>query len=247
MSRAWMWTRSFVFTVQLYAVMAVMGIVFLPWALASPKGARTACTLFCHWARFSVKWMCGITTEVRGEVPTDEVMIAAKHQSFLDILMIFEAVPAAKFIMKRELLYTPVIGQYAYRIGCVPVDRGKRGQAIAKMVADVEKGRAEPGQLIIYPQGSRIAPGIPAPYKVGSMILFRQLKQDCVPVATNVGLVWPRSGILKRPGHGVVEFLPRIPAETPPETFLARLEQEVETASDALLEEGGFKRIEIDA
>ena len=168
------------------------------------------------------------------------MLIAAKHQSFLDIILIFGAVPAGKFIMKRELMWAPVIGQYALRIGCVPVDRGKRSQAIRKMVTDVAKGRQEPGQLIIYPQGTRIAPGVQAPYKVGTGVLYEELGQDCVPVAANVGLFWPRKGIMRKPGTAVVEFLPRLESGLGREVFMARLQDEVETGSNRLMREAGF-------
>ena len=149
MRDALQWLRSLIFLICAYAMMGVLGILFFPWALVSRRGARIACQAWCRWVRWSAGWMVGLRTEVRGTPPTDEVMIAAKHQSFLDIILIFGAVPAGKFIMKRELMWTPVIGQYALRIGCVPVERGKRGQAIAKMLRDVAKGEADPGQLII--------------------------------------------------------------------------------------------------
>ena len=234
------WLRSLLFEIQIYAAMAVLGILFFPWALLSPRGARVACLTYCRWVRWSASWMVGIRTEVRGTPPEGEVLIAAKHQSFLDIIMIFGSIPAGKFIMKRELLWTPFIGLYGLRIGCVPVNRGKRGAAIAKMVADVEKGRAVPGQLIIYAQGTRVAPGVKMPYKVGPAVLYEQLGQPCVPAATNVGVFWSRRGILKKPGLAVVEFLPPIPPGLARPDFLARLEAEVETASDALMREAGF-------
>ena len=186
--------------------------------------------------------MVGLRCEVRGTVPEGEALIAAKHQSFLDIMMIFAALPAGKFIMKKEILMMPVIGQYARLIGCVPVDRGKRGKAIAKMVADVEAGRIEPGQLIIYSQGTRVAPGVKAPYKVGTAVLYQQLGQSCVPVATNVGVLWPKRGLLRKPGTAVVEFLPAIAPGMDKDEFLATLEAEVETRSDALMAEAGFRQ-----
>ncbi|MBW4981798.1 1-acyl-sn-glycerol-3-phosphate acyltransferase [Mameliella sp. CS4] len=220
--------------------MAIMGIVFLPWALVSRHGARTACRTYCRWVRLTARLMVGLRTEVRGEVPQGEVLIASKHQSFLDIILIFGAVPAGKFIMKRELMWAPVIGQYALRIGCVPVERGKRGQAIARMVKDVARGAAVPGQLIIYPQGTRIAPGVKAPFKVGTAILYEQTGQPCVPAATNVGLFWPRTGIYRKPGLAVVEFLPVIQPGLEKYAFLQKLETEVETASNALMKEAGF-------
>ena len=234
------WVRSLIFIGQMYFMMLPLGILFLPWALFSRKGALTACQTYCRWVRWTAAWMVGLKTEVRGTPPRDEVMIAAKHQSFLDIIMIFGSVPSGKFIMKRELLLAPILGQYALKLGCVPVNRGKRSQAIKKMVSDVAKGRQAPGQLIIYPQGTRIAPGVKAPYKIGTGVLYQELGQDCVPVAANVGVFWPKRGIYRKPGLAVVEFLPRIEAGLSKDEFMKRLEAEVETASNQLMREAGF-------
>lgn len=187
--------------------------------------------------------MIGLKCEVRGDVPTDEVMIAAKHQSFLDVIMIYSAVPRGKFIMKKILMYAPILGQFGLRIGCVPVDRGKRGQAIKKMLADVASGKALPGQLIIYSQGTRVAPGVKAPYKIGTGALYKEMNQPCVPVATNVGVFWPKRGFYRAPGTAVIEFLPRIEPGMEVPSFMKKLEQEVEARSDALAAEAGFQAI----
>ena len=235
------WVLSLIFIVQMYLSMAVIAVVFARWALCSRHGALVACKTFCRWVIFSLRLLCGLRCEVRGTPPATETVVAAKHQSFLDIILIFNAVPAGKFIMKRELMYAPFLGQYALRIGCVPVDRGKRGAAIAKMKADVEKGTAHPGQLIIYPQGTRVAPGVAKPYKVGTGLLYEQLGQPCMPVATNVGVFWPKRGILRKPGLAVVEFLPPIAPGLPVPDFMNRLEAEVEHNSNRLMHEAGFK------
>lgn len=235
------WLLSLVFIIQMYLAMALIAVAFAPWALFSRHGARVACKTFCRWTLFSLRLLTGLKSEVRGTPPTGECIIAAKHQSFLDIILIFNAVPAGKFIMKRELMFTPFLGQYALRIGCVPVDRGKRGAAIAKMKADVARGTAEPGQLIIYPQGTRVAPGVTKPYKVGTGLLYDQLGQPCVPVAANVGLFWPKRGILRKPGLAVVEFLPPIAPGLKVQDFMARLETDVETHSNRLMAEAGLK------
>lgn len=234
------WLLSLIFIIQMYLAMAVIAVVFAPWALVSRHGARVACKTFCRWAIFSLRLLTGLRSEVRGTPPSGEALIAAKHQSFLDIILIFNAVPAGKFIMKRELMYAPFLGQYALRIGCVPVDRGKRGAAIARMKTDVAAGAAEPGQLIIYPQGTRVAPGDSMPYKVGTGLLYDQLAQPCHPVATNVGVFWPKRGILRKPGLAVVEFLPPIPPGLPVADFMARLGAEVESNSNRLMLEAGF-------
>ena len=231
---------SFIFVVQMYLALVVIGILFFPWALASRTGAFAAAHSFCWWVRMTARVLCGLRSEIRGTPPTGEVLIAAKHQSFFDILLIFSAVPRGKFIMKRELMWAPVVGQYGLRMGCVPVNRGKRGSAIAKMKADVARGAASPGQIIIYPQGTRVAPGVKRSYKVGSGLLYDQLGQPCVPVATNVGVFWPKRSILRKPGLAVVEFLPVIPAGLPVPEFMAKMEEVVEGNSIRLMAEAGF-------
>ncbi len=235
------WLFSLVFIIQMYLAMAVIALVFAPWALVSRRGARAACKTFCRWAIVSLRLLTGLRSEARGLPPTGEAVIAAKHQSFLDIILIFNAVPAGKFIMKRELMFAPFLGQYALRIGCVPVNRGKRGAAIARMKADVAAGAAEPGQLIIYPQGTRVAPGATRPYKVGTGLLYEQLAQPCHPVATNVGVFWPKRGILRKPGLAVVEFLPPIVPGLAVPAFMTRLEADIEAHSDRLMAEAGFR------
>ena len=237
MRHALQWILSLLFIIQLYAVMAVLAVVYLPYAIATPDGALAACKAFCRWTVFSLRVMTGLRCEVRGEVPSGEVLVAAKHQSFLDILLIFGAVPHGRFIMKRELLWTPILGQFALRLGCVPVDRGRRGVAVAKMMEDVATGARSGGQIVIYPEGTRVAPGARLPYKAGSAALYGQLGQPCVPVATNVGVFWPKRGILRRPGLAVVEFLAPIPPGLAREPFMARLEAEIEDASARLLAE----------
>ena len=234
------WWKSLLFSVLIYLGMPVLGLFFLPWALVRRDGAVAACHAWCDW----VIWLChnliGLRTEVRGTPPTDEVLVAAKHQSFLDIILIYNAIPRGKFIMKKELTWAPILGWFALRIGCVPVDRGKRAQAVKLMVAEVEAGRADPGQLVIYPQGTRVAPAARVPYKIGSGALYEALGQDCVPVACNVGVFWPRRGVLRKPGLAVVEFLPRIPAGLPVIEFMDRLSVAVEYESDRLMAEAGF-------
>jgi 1-acyl-sn-glycerol-3-phosphate acyltransferase len=236
------WVRSLLFVVQMYAMMALMAVFFTPWAALDRRGAFAGVRTYCRWVRFTARVMVGLRSEVRGQVPTGEVLIAAKHQSFFDIILIVSEVPRPRFIMKRELIWAPILGWYALRIGCVPVDRGKRSVAIRQMMEGVAKGATLPGQLIIYPQGTRVAPGVQRPYKIGTGHLYAQLGQPCVPAATNVGVFWPRRGILRRPGLAVVEFLPAIQPGMPVDAFMVELERRIEGASDRLMAEAGFRR-----
>jgi 1-acyl-sn-glycerol-3-phosphate acyltransferase len=237
MSHAILWLRSLALIPLTYSGMAVLGLAFLPLTFVSRDWALRAVHSFTAWVRFCARHVAGLKTEIRGTPPTGEVLIAAKHQSFLDIILLVDALPRPKFIMKAELRWAPILGWYALCIGCVPVDRGKRAAAIEAMKRGVAAGQAEPGQLVIYPQGTRIAPGVRAPYKIGAGVLYQQLGQPCVPAATNVGVFWPKRGIYRHPGTAVVEFLPPIEAGLPGAQFMREIEAAVEAASDRLLKE----------
>ncbi len=232
--------RSLVFDALLYGLMAVMGILGAPLALWSVDGAYAVVKAYCRTVFWLLRVICGLKVEIRGEVPVGEVLVAAKHQSFLDIMMIALALPRAKFIMKKELKWAPVLGLYALRIGSTPVARGERSKAMKDMVEHA--GRAtEPRQLVIYPQGTRVAPGARPPFKVGAGVLYDRLGTACVPAATNAGVFWGRRSWYRRPGTAVVEFLEPIPPGMPVPAFMAEIEGRIEAASDRLMREGGFE------
>lgn len=234
------WILSLVFVIQMYVAMLVLALAFMPYAIVSRRGAWAGVHTYCRWVRFSARVLVGLKSEIRGTVPEGEVLIASKHQSFFDIILICSAVPRPKFIMKKELKWAPLLGWYALRIGCIPVDRGKKGRAIAEMKRAVAEGAKVPGQLIIYPQGTRVAPGATLPYKVGTGLLYAQMNRPCIPAATNVGVFWPRHGILRKPGLAVVEFLPAIAPGRAIGEFMADIEAMIEPASDKLMAEAGF-------
>lgn len=241
MRTALQWLLSLLFNIQMYVAMVVVGIVYLPYALLRPEGAGVAALHYCKYVRASLALICGLKIEYRGTPPVDQVLVAAKHQSFLDVMMIYAAMPRGRFIMKSELRYAPVLGWYGLRMGCVPVERGKRAGAITKMLAEVRAGKALPGQLIIYPQGTRVAPGVLAPYKVGTALLYQQMGTPCYPVATNIGMFWPKLGVMRQRGTAVVDFLEPIQQGLSNADFMARLEQDIESRSNALMRAAGLQ------
>lgn len=236
------WLASLVFIVQMYLAMAVVAVAYLPAAILRRDGAARAAHAYCRWVFFSLRHLCGLNIEIRGTPPQGAVLIAAKHHSFLDILMIYSAIPNGKFVMKDELRFAPFLGWYAMRLGCVPVQRGRRGAAISKMLADVASGADAAGQLVIYPQGTRVHPDAKLPYKKGTAALYAQMGQSCVPVATNAGVLWPKRGLLRHKGTAVIEFLSPIAPGLTSDAFMQRLESAVETASTALVQEARAAR-----
>lgn len=226
--------RSLVFELWFYLTMLVMGVVLAPLALASQRGALWASRLFSRQALWMLRVLCGLRVEVRGAPPTGEALIAAKHQSFLDILVLVSAVDQPRFVMKQSLVYAPIFGLYALRIGAEPVNRGNGGAALRKLNQRERAKAGQPAQTIIFPQGTRLAPGVPAPYRRGVAALYQGRQAPCWPVALDTGRFWGRKSVLRRPGLAVVEFLDPIPAGLPTKDFMRTLEERIETASEAL-------------
>jgi 1-acyl-sn-glycerol-3-phosphate acyltransferase len=235
------WVLSLLFILQMYLAMLVVAVLFAIPSFISREAAFVGIHAYANWVRISARFMVGLKSEVRGEIPQGDVLVASKHQSFFDVILLCAALPRPRFIMKRELIWMPIFGQYALRIGCIPIDRGKRTAAIAKMKAEAAKGTTKPGQLVIYPQGTRVAPGAKLPFKVGAGLLYDQLGQTCVPVATNVGIFWPKHGIMRQPGVAVIEFLPAIAPGQPVAAFMKELESTIEAASTTLMHQAGWR------
>ncbi|WP_424928510.1 lysophospholipid acyltransferase family protein [Amaricoccus tamworthensis] len=232
--------RSLIFDFFLYGLMLVMGILCAPLALWSVGGAYWSIHAYCRTVLWLLRVICGLKTEIRGEVPTEEVIVCSKHQSFLDIIMLAHALPRVRFVMKKELRWAPILGLYALRIGSTPVHRGQKSKAMNDMVNHVSQKSSAPGQLVIYPQGTRVAPDARVPYKVGAGVLYGRMHKPCVPVATNVGVFWGRHSIYRRPGTAVVEFLKPMPPGMKIGEFMVEMENTVEENSDRLMREAGF-------
>jgi 1-acyl-sn-glycerol-3-phosphate acyltransferase len=228
--------RGLAFYTLLYASMALFGALFFPVAAVSARGARVCAKLWIRMMYAVLRVVGGVRVEIRGTVPQGRVLVAAKHQSMLDVFMIVNALPEGRFVMKRELLRTPVFGWYATRCGAVPVDRGGGGAALREMTARMLREAAASGQIVIYPQGTRVRPGRHAPYKIGVHALYEATGLPCVPAATNSGLSWPK-GVAIHPGVAVAEFLPALPPAMERAAFMAQVERAVEEASDRLAAE----------
>lgn len=229
--------RAALFIAWAVLTTVVMGVLFAPAAAASRSAAYWSITLFCRQLFWMMALLCGVRAEARGAIPSGAVIVAAKHQSYLDVLMMMRFLHRPQFVMKRSLVWMPIVGLYALRIGAAPIDRSAGVYALRELEATLEK-RADAGQIVIYPEGTRIQPGERGVYRRGVARLARAFAAPCVPAATNSGLFWPKSGMIRQSGVAVIEFLePLSPPATSADAvrFMTELEERVETASTALL------------
>jgi 1-acyl-sn-glycerol-3-phosphate acyltransferase len=234
--------RALLFNVFFLGWTAVLAILFL---LLLPFPWRVLSGAVAWWAR-TVLWMLkhlvGLGYEVRGaeHLPKGPALVAAKHQSAWDTIVINVLLDHPTVVLKRELFWLPVWGWLAWRCGMIAVDR-KAGASALKTMVRAAQDRAKDGRkIVIFPQGTRTAPGVKRPYFPGVAALYDKLGLPCVPVALNSGVFWGRRSFTKRAGTIVVEFLPPIPPGMKRTAFMAELERRIEEASDRLVAEAGF-------
>lgn len=229
--------RSALFNFLFIGGTALTVVVGVP-LLAAPRAALVAYVR--GWSRLMVatlRVVCGIRLEVTGldRIPPGGVIIAAKHQSAFDTIVWLSLLPAPVYVLKRELLSIPVWGWLASRCGHVPVDRAAGAAALRGMVKAAKAALAEGRPVVIFPEGTRSAPGQRLPYQPGVAALALATGVPVVPAATDSGRFWGRRAFHKRPGTLHVSVLPPLPEGLPRAALMATLEESIEAETDQLL------------
>lgn len=224
-----------IFLVLMYTLMPVMGLILLIPSLMSRRftyWTMKSYTKILFWLLYQ---LCGTRCEMRGPLPTGPCIVASKHQSFLDVMMLMRWLPEGRYVIKRTIMWAPVLGIYAMKLGSVPIDRGQRGAAMRSILKGL-LARPE-GQFIIFPQGTRVPAGETRPYKGGVVKLRDESGLPVELVATNTGWFWPRTGLRRSPGTAVIEFLGPLDPGIPTDEALQAIETRIETASEKLAQE----------
>jgi 1-acyl-sn-glycerol-3-phosphate acyltransferase len=173
-----------------------------------------------------------------GEDPTRGATGRPKHQSTWETFALLWLFSDPAFILKRELQWIPLFGWYAWKARMIPVDRGKGSQALAAMTERARAALAEGRQIVIFPEGTRRAPGAEPSYKFGAAHLYGETGVTCLPIALNSGLFWPRRSFLRYPGTIVVEILDPIVPGLDKTEFAKRLQHDIESTTARLVAEG---------
>jgi 1-acyl-sn-glycerol-3-phosphate acyltransferase len=225
-----LWLRSALFALVFYA--GTIGYV-LAGVLVIPLGRAPVRAVANAWARFhrvAAASLLGITTRVEGELPSGAVLVAAKHQSMYETLDLVVLLDSPRIVMKRELARIPLWGLLTRRYGMIAVDRAGGAAALRQMMKRGEEARAEGRPVVIFPEGTRVAPGETPPLQPGFAGLYRALGLPVVPVALDSGRLWPRRSFVKRPGTVTM----RLGEPIPPGLPRREIEQRVHAAINAL-------------
>jgi 1-acyl-sn-glycerol-3-phosphate acyltransferase len=232
--------RSLLFNVLFYAVLVFWAIVALPTFLMPPRAMLTIAGWWANSTLFLMRVICNIKVEFRGveKIPKGPLVIASKHQSFWETFTLLPFFDRPIFILKRQLIYIPVFGQFLTKTGMIAIDRSAGVKALLDMTRRARDAVRSGCQLVIFPEGTRRAPGARPDYKTGFAQIYSACGVQCLPVALNSGLFWPRRTFMRYPGTLVVEFLDPLPPGLPKDEYITRVRNAIEEATGRIVEAG---------
>ena len=221
--------RSLLFNILFYGLTALLAICLLPCLLLPALVTRNVARLW-GWVTVVSLRVAGGRHRIGGATALDrQVIYAAKHQSAWETTVLSYLLRCPVPVIKQELLRLPLLGFYFRKAGCIAVDRSAGMKALRQLRDDAARTAADGSSMLIFPQGTRVAPGAAHKYEIGVFAVYEATGLPVVPVALNSGHVWGRNSWLKRPGIIDVDFLPDIPPGLDRKTFMAALEEAIET------------------
>lgn len=231
--------RPILFTVLFYGWTSLLGVLVLPFLLGPPRLLLAYSRFWVRGSLWILRMTIGVTHEVRGveNIPEGPALFAIKHQSAWDTLAINLIVHDTAIVLKRELTWIPLFGWCLLRAHHVPINRSGGMPALRSMITAARERLANGRPIVIFPEGTRVAPGTARPYHVGVAALQSALDVPVIPVALNSGLFWPRRSLAFRPGCITIEFLPALPRELRRHEFVQALETSIESATNQLIDE----------
>jgi 1-acyl-sn-glycerol-3-phosphate acyltransferase len=222
--------RSLLFALFFYPATVIAVLIAIPAALVSRRALVAITRGWSRYFSWCAAMFLAIRSRVEGTLPKSPVLVAAKHQSMFETLELVVLLGAPAAIVKQELGKIPLWGWVARRYGVIPVDRAGGATALRQMVREAQAAVAQGRMIVIFPEGTRVAPGEQPALQPGFAGLYRALGLPVVPVAVDTGRFWPRRSFATRPGLATLRFGEPIPPGLP----RAEIEARVHAAINAL-------------
>jgi len=209
------WLRSLAYAAVQVLVTPPYSIVAL---LTFPFPPLTRYRVISGWARFmtwAAQHICGIRYRVLGSqnIPHEPCIVLVKHESAWETLALQVIFPPQVWVLKRELLWIPFFGWGLAMTSPIAIDRRAGPRALRQTVDQGRKRLAQGFSIVIFPEGTRSAPGVRGTYQPGGAWLATQTGAAIVPVAHDAGAYWPRNSFLKYPGVVTISIGPKIRSE----------------------------------
>jgi 1-acyl-sn-glycerol-3-phosphate acyltransferase len=196
------WIRSLVFYLGVLLITPIFSILAI---LLFPLNNVTRSRIASGWAYCTIYWLkltCNLGVSVKGveNIPQNPSIILSKHQSAWETIALQTIFPPQIWVMKRELLMIPFLGWAFMALAAIPIDRSSGREALKKLVAHGKDRLARGLWVVIFPEGTRTAPGQRGKYHIGGAWLASHTQSTVVPVAHNAGRYWRKNSFTKYPG-----------------------------------------------
>ena len=193
-------------------------------------------TVWTRWVMWASRVICGIRYRIVGaeNIPEEPCIILAKHQSAWETMGFQLIFPPQVWVLKRELLRVPFFGWGLAMLSPIAIDRSSRRQALQQLVEQGQHRLAAGFFIVIFPEGTRIAPGKRGKYRAGGARLAVQTGTPVLPVAHNAGLCWGKNAFLKYPGLVTVSIGPLLQPDGDAEALVRRVEDWIENEMQQL-------------
>ena len=197
-----MWLRSALFTVGMWLLTPIYAVIAM---LTFPLPPVTRYRIISGWARSMLWWLrvtCAIRYRLVGaeHIPATPSVILSKHQSAWETLAFQQIFPPQVWVLKRELLWLPFFGWGLAMTSPIAIDRASGREALKQLVAQGQNRLRQGFWVVIFPEGTRTAPGDKGKYHIGGAWLATHTAATVVPVAHNAGEFWGKNSFVKKPG-----------------------------------------------
>ncbi|MGB7289196.1 MAG: lysophospholipid acyltransferase family protein [Candidatus Macondimonas sp.] len=211
-------------------------VVLIGRTLPAPRRYRLAMV----WVRFHawiLRWVVGLRFIVQGleRLPTGPAVVLCKHQSMLETFLLPLILPPQTWVLKQELLRIPLFGPCMSLMQPIAIDRSQPRAALKALLMQGQDRLRQGLWVVVYPEGTRVAPGESRPYHLGGIWLAQRAGVPVVPIAVNTGLFWPGAGWRIRPGTARIHIGPPLESTAlEAEALSQRARNWIETESSAL-------------
>ena len=194
--------RSLIYTVMLFLTTAFFAIVVIVFMWLPPARLYAVPRTWARLNLWLLKTLCGLDYRIEGAEHLPDVPFISmwKHSSTWETIAQMLLVPRASWLLKREILWVPLLGWAIARFKPIAIDRKAGGTAVNQVVTQGRERLSEGLGVIIYPEGTRVAPGETRKFGMSGALLASQSGAPLVPIAHDSGYYWRRRGLLKRPG-----------------------------------------------
>jgi len=157
------------------------------------------------WAKMNMhflRWFCGLKYEIKGKgnIPDEACLVISNHQSTWETMSFQHFLPNQLWVMKKELFRIPIFGWGLALMSPIAIDRSAGKKAVEQIIEQGEQKLAQGRWVVVFPEGTRISPGVESKYKMGAFIFASRIQHPVLPIAHNAGEYWPKHSFIKYPG-----------------------------------------------